>query len=285
MRRRRESGPRPEDGRFGAPDTVTSGSIRIPNEEDALSVKLSMSATEITLRTDGADLGEWPSAAVDIQPIDSTSFAFMAEGDRLIFMPDDPVAFGDSLLVGAPATDNRRRRSRKSKKKKMDVAQSESAEDQGSSERERRSGHRNAATNSSEEKPSKPSRWERKAAAAAVRVEVDPVPPSSPPGSNESTQDGEPNVVDEGPALSSRGRAPDESESDDTPRAGSKERLNRAWLRSLDTARRYDLFGLDRVPIDEESRGQEHQHTWDHRVAVESGAGNRICTICGRIRR
>jgi hypothetical protein len=263
---------------------VISGSIRIPNEEDALSVKLSMSATEITLRTDGADLGEWPSTAVDIRPIDSTSFEFIAEGDRLIFMPDDPVAFGDSPLVIGPADENRRRKSGKTKNN-SDVAGPVSAKEQASSEREHRPRRRKAAKESSEEKPSKPSRRERKATAAAARAEAVPVPPSSGSGSDEDTQDGELPVVHEEPALSPRPQAPEESEFNDTPRTGPKERLNRAWLRSLDTARRYDLFGLDRVPIDEESRGQEHQHTWDHRVAVESGAGNRICTICGKIRR
>ncbi|MEA2010534.1 MAG: hypothetical protein U9N78_07510, partial [Actinomycetota bacterium] len=75
------------------------------------------------------------------------------------------------------------------------------------------------------------------------------------------------------------------SDSDETHRKGSRERLSAAWLRSLDVARRYDLLGLDRVPIDESNRGEEHEHTWDHRVAATSGAGKHICTICGKIRR
>jgi hypothetical protein len=61
--------------------------------------------------------------------------------------------------------------------------------------------------------------------------------------------------------------------------------LNHLWIRTLDMARRYDVFGLDRVPIDENIRGQEHEHTWDHRVAASSGAGAHICMICGKIRR
>jgi hypothetical protein len=60
---------------------------------------------------------------------------------------------------------------------------------------------------------------------------------------------------------------------------------NRLWIRALDLARRYDFLGLDRVPVNESLRGQEHQHTWDHRVAPSSGPGKYICTICGEIRR
>ena len=57
------------------------------------------------------------------------------------------------------------------------------------------------------------------------------------------------------------------------------------WLRTLDVARRHDFLGLDRVPIDVELRGTEHEHTWDHRVAATSGFGKHICTLCGKIRR
>ena len=57
------------------------------------------------------------------------------------------------------------------------------------------------------------------------------------------------------------------------------------WIRTLDTARHHDFFGLDRVQINEDLRGQVHEHTWDHRVAPKAGPGKHICTICGRIRR
>ena len=56
------------------------------------------------------------------------------------------------------------------------------------------------------------------------------------------------------------------------------------WIRTLDTARRYGLFSLDRVPVDETLRGSEHRHTFDHRAAATSGPGNHICTICGKVR-
>ena len=38
------------------------------------------------------------------------------------------------------------------------------------------------------------------------------------------------------------------------------------------------------TPIDEDLRGQRHEHTWDHRVAATSGPGKHICMICGKIR-
>jgi len=194
---------------------VIPGSIRNPDEADALSVKLSISDTEITMRADGTELGNWPSTDVSIRRIDSTSFEFIAEGDRLIFLPDDPATFGHSPLIGGRAASTGSRKGRKPK-----------------------------------EKPSKPSRRDRKAAAEAARAET------------------------------VRSPQPDEVLS-----SGPKEKRNRAWIRALDTARRYDIFGLDRVPIDEGLRGQEHQHTWDHRVAASYGPGKHICTICGRIRR
>ena len=75
------------------------------------------------------------------------------------------------------------------------------------------------------------------------------------------------------------------TEADDARSAKPKKTNNGMWIRALDVARKYDTFGLDRVPIDESLRGREHQHTWDHRVAASSGLGKHICTICGAIRR
>ncbi len=55
-------------------------------------------------------------------------------------------------------------------------------------------------------------------------------------------------------------------------------------LKMLDAARHNDLFNLERVPIDESLRGSEHEHSWEHRVATDSGLASRVCTICGKIR-
>jgi len=73
-------------------------------------------------------------------------------------------------------------------------------------------------------------------------------------------------------------------EGNDEPRATSRSARRGPWIWLLDTARRRDLFGLDRVPIDERLRGGEHQHTWDDRVATGSGLASHVCTMCGKIR-
>ena len=56
------------------------------------------------------------------------------------------------------------------------------------------------------------------------------------------------------------------------------------WVRTLDRARPYSVFGLDRVPVDVALRGVDHTHTWDHRAAAPSGPSKHICTVCGKIR-
>ena len=56
------------------------------------------------------------------------------------------------------------------------------------------------------------------------------------------------------------------------------------WIRTLDRARPYSVFGLDRVPVDLALRGTDHTHTWDHRAAAPSGPSKHICTVCGKIR-
>lgn len=274
---------------------VIAGSIRNPDETDALSVKLSIRETEITMFADGAELGNWLCTAVIVRRIDSTSFEFIAEGDRLIFVPDDPATFGDIPLVDGGATSAGSRRGRKAKKKSHRTEPRLEA-DQASHEEGRPLGRRSVGQEPSTEKASKPSRRDRKAAAEAARAEappseVVPVPPSTVPRPIATTSEDERPADDDVPSeargrgrtrsgLAVLGREPD--------RASSKvfeKKSNGVWIRTLDMARHYDIFGLDRVPIDEGLRGQEHQHTWDHRVVASSGLGRHICTICGETRR
>lgn len=274
---------------------MTSGSIRNPDETDALDVKLSIRDTEITMFADGAELGTWPSTAVKIRRIDSTSFEFIAEGDRLIFVPDDPATFGDTPLVDGGAASTGGRRGRKSKKK-SDGTESRLESDQASHEEGRPPGRRPAAQEPSTEKSSKPSRRDRKAAAEAARpgappLEVVPVPSSTVPRPIAATSDDERPAADDAPSEA-RGRGKPRSrlaalhpEPDRASSKVSERKSNGVWIRTLDMARHYDIFGLDRVPIDEGLRGQEHQHTWDHRVVASSGLGRHICTICGETRR
>ena len=290
-------GSRSEDGPIGGPVVVFSGSLRSPDEADALSVKLSIRETEITLTADGTELGRWPAGSVDIRRFDATAFEFIAEGDRLIFIPEDPAAFNDRPIVGDPGagTDGRQSRTGRKSRKRSDETKPRLALDQDSPDEEQHP-RRSAAQESPKDRPKKQSRRRRKttagtAAAEVARLEVVSDPPSTVPGPTGATSDDEQPVADAASSGSRRRRksrrepALPDSDADDALPVEPKERLNRAWIRALDVARKYDTFGLDRVPIDVGLRGQEHQHTWDHRVAASSGLGKHICTICGAVRR
>ena len=263
-----------------------SGSLRSPDEPDALSVRLSIRDTEITLHADGTQLGSWPAAAVGVRRFDATAFEFTAEGDRLFFTPDDPAAFGDSPIVGRQVADSGGRKSRKSKKR-PDEAEPNLAWDQDSPEEEPHA-RQGTAQESPKDRPGKRSRRRRRATAESVgaepaRLDAVPVPPSSESGPIDAASDDAESATG---AESTAGRRRRESpEPDDTQSRESRAKSNGAWIRALDLARKFDTFGLDRVPIDTSLRGQEHQHTWDHRVAATSGLGKHICTICGAIRR
>jgi hypothetical protein len=277
-----------EDGLVGGSVLVVSGAIRSPDEADALSVELSIADAEITMRVDGTELGSWPATAVHIRRIDSTRFEFIAEGDRLIFTPDDSATFGENPIVGEHVAGTGNRAGRKSKKKKKsDDAEPRLAWYQDFPGEERR----RAAQDSPDEKPSKAPRRHRKttvesAGAAAARLEVEPVPPSTVTESIDATLEADMASSDGLRQRNSRREAPATGlEIDDALSQEPTEKGNGVWIRALDVARKYDVFGLDRVPIDEGLRGQEHQHTWDHRVVSSSGLGKHICTICGAIRR
>jgi hypothetical protein len=285
---------RSEDGPVGGSVIVVSGSIRSPDEADALSVELSIADTEITMSADGTELGSWPAAAVDVRRIDSTGFEFIAEGDRLVFTPDDPATFSDNPIVGRPDAGAGSRKGRKSKKK-PDDAEPRLAWYQDSPGEERRPQHR-AVQESTNESPRRAPRRRRKATAESAGPEtahrgIEPAPPSAVTGPIDATLEAEQAAAD---VASSNGRRRRKSrskppltgqETDDALSLEHTKKSNGVWIRALDLARKYDTFGLDRVPIDQDLRGQEHQHTWDHRVAASSGLGKHICTICGAIRR
>lgn len=221
------------------PELVVPGAIRSPDEADVLVVVLSITDSTLTLQADGSELGRWDSADVEIRPIDTTSFEFVAEGDRLIFLPDDPAAFAIVPIAGGSSTEQSRRARRRSKKKSDDGAA-----------------------------PTRPS---------------DPAPRADPPKPTPVAKSTKP------PRIRRRmksGRKHVGSGKTPAPRAQgtSNEKKDGVWIRMLDKGRKYDMFGLDRVPIDEDLRGKPHQHTWDHRVAATSGPGKHICTLCGKIR-
>jgi hypothetical protein len=348
--------------------TVVSGSIRTPDDPEALRVKLSIWDTEITMRVDGVELGNWEESEIGIRSIDSTSFEFVAEGDQLVFTPDDPSAFVATSLVKRRVPGGGRKKRRKAKEKTERAPAAAVVEDPLPAEVSRRGKRRS----DEKSRAAKPSRRERKAAererADSEAAEIDASGVVSPAPVRESTvrrgtvptpigrttvgsvasadRDGvaleesptigirtfrepkpepvdplprvergpselmEPGLVDPLPRVepglvdlpapaprqtrfrlkysAREGRTdefPSSQPASEEPEEERSTQTNRLWIRALDLARKYDFLGLDRVPVNESLRGQEHQHTWDHRVAPSSGPGKYICTICGEIRR
>lgn len=297
--------------------SVVAGSIRTADDPTALDVKLSIWDTEVTMRADGAELGHWPADAVSIKPLDAFSFEFVAEGDRLIFQPNNPDEFKDHPIVVGAATG--RRRKKRSKEKKAPAKAPELRWDEST---EAESKVRKKAV-----EEAKPTRQERKAAAreakaaiaaakSARQVKVPVGDYDTQPelgttrGSTRATAESPIAASAEAPAFESRAavetsdaptsRRPERAKRERTPKerrtrepktaengdSRFAELRHKAWLSSLDFARHYDLFGLDRVPVNESLRGQpDHPHTWEHRVAPSSGPGSFICTICGAMRR
>jgi hypothetical protein len=231
-----------EDGADNGAALVVPGSIRTPDETDALGVELTIDGSEIALHADGSQLGRWESEVVEIRQIDATSFEFIAEGDRLIFLPDDPAAFGIIPIARGDEAESGRRKGRQAKRSK------DHADEHGVPPS---SGTSAAGENPKAKKRPRPAKVKKQSKPAKVKKRPRPA------------------------------KVKKQSKPAKEPRA---ERTG-VWLRTLDMARRYDLLGLDRVPVELELRGGEHQHTWDHRVAATSGAGKHICTLCGRIRR
>jgi hypothetical protein len=97
--------------------TVT-GAVRDAARDEPLRVKLTLLDGEIALRTNEVELGSWPMSEVDISPLEAGVYAFVAEGDRLLFTPDKAAAFADSPFLAPSETPEespgRRRRSKRS---------------------------------------------------------------------------------------------------------------------------------------------------------------------------
>jgi hypothetical protein len=262
-----------------------SGSLRSPHEADALTVNVGLQAGEITMHAADTELGRWPATAVEIRRFGKTAFEFTAEGDRLIFTPDDPVTFGGSPIVvrrdAGPDNQKRRRSKKRSKEDKPQLVVD------GNLLEERRAA-REAKQESANGRAKRRSRRRRKVAKELAGSEHDDldiasVAPPDAPKPNDTTVDEAHQPAD---VASSSGRKKRSSPEDGDARSTDrKQRFHGAWILAIDLARKYDAFGLDRVPIDTSLRGGDHQHTWDHRVAATSGLGQHICTICGAIKR
>ena len=311
MPRKGAKNSRQDDAALSGSVAVAKGSITTADDPTALEVKLSIWATEITMRAEGAELGNWPTDAVVIRPIDASSFEFIAEGDRLIFTPENPDEFGSLPVVASRAGTKKRRRSRATKKKAAEQPAQLRWDESTDAEAElRRKQAQRARSKDQEKQPkqAKPSRAERRAAKAAAQARSEAAERPSVDG--EAT---EPAPIE--PAQVADTARPDNDEwigqfgAVETPVApepspevatASVERASvavepspakdslrhRTWIRTIDFAREYDLFGLDRVQVTPEQRQDpNHSHTWNHRVAPTSGPGKYVCTICGAWRR
>ena len=238
------------DTPLGLPTLVT-GSIRNPSEDEALAVTMSINATGFALHADDVALGSWATDEVEIVPLGDRAFEFVAEGDRLIFVPDDLDAF---LRKVFPEQAPRRRK----RKPAPPAADERPAEAPGASEA--------PATSSAPD------------AAVAATPTSEPSPPKAKPKPKRTRKV-------QVSKLQLRRKAAEPAPAYELPNEKPvAEYHDGRWIRTLDSARRYGLFGLDRVPVDEKLRGQEHRHTYDHRAAATSGPGKHICTICGKVR-
>jgi hypothetical protein len=205
---------------------VVTGSIEVPSQAEPLAVTLSVDTFSVTMRTKDMELGSWLLAEVTITPITARRFAFEAEGDRLVFTPDDPAILASHTIVT-----------------------------------------RGSSTTGAEKKPRKPERSTKRPSPKArfARWELPRFPRKAPSPRQDQARSSSPQTA----------RAPKvEKEVPQTSR----------WLRTVDSARHRGIFDLDRVPVNEALRGQEHQHTFDHGTAASSGLVSHICTICGKVR-
>jgi hypothetical protein len=217
------------------------GTVRIPGEVEPLRVAISITESTVVMRADQLELGSWPASDVKISRIDPWSFAFVAEGDRLVFLPDDARSFAANPHVSASTGSETPTKS--AKRVKMPRLRVRERSDES-------------------KKPVKVPR---------LRVKERSDEPVR-------TQ----HVVKRNPK-------PDEPSTTKQPRIQPREpepdtKRQPTWLRAVDAARENGLFGLDRVPVSMQLRDREHQHTYDHGASSATGLGNRICTICGKVR-
>ncbi len=223
---------RPNPSLLRAP-TTASGVIRIPGETEPLNVEITMDARSVAMRSGDLELGSWHPDEVTISRRDPWTFVFLAEGDRLVFVPDDAKAFAAHPLTrGLKVTDS------SSKPRKLRIPKVPKV----------RIVPKGRSTVSSDE-PERRVQPLRKPALEIRQIRT----------------------------ITPRGSQPES-------KSKTSDKTATAWIRTIDTAREYGLFGLDRVPVTAAQRGLEHQHTYNHGAAARSGLGKHLCTVCGKIR-
>lgn len=268
------------------------GLLRTQDGVEDLRVSLRFSATRVSLWNGTTELGAWSVSDIRFIRRSTSTYEFLAEGEHLLFMPDDPGAFADFEVVLAPE----RKPERPKRTRRLTFSTTRSAAPptppadkrgpQHARPKESWSPHlrvrlkKNPPTHHD---PAQHGQEDTSVEAAAPEAEA-----SQPPTAEQSlpTDASQPETGAHSPAP----LAPDPIVDQFThvevaeEEEGLNEKTRRAWLYAIDQARKLDLLGLDRVPVTTKMRmDAEHEHTWDHRVA--SGFATRhVCTICGRVR-
>lgn len=271
------------------PVAVFDGSLRNLYDTSGLDVTLSLTADQISVVSDDGDLGTWPIDAVAICPYDTISYEFYAEGDLLLFTPNDPVGFRTSPFVVGLPPEPEHHKQRAPRRRSASPKAGRAIADARKKKARRADKKARESTEAASGKPPSPSAPSPSPAEEAPRAQISPPRDGDVPDTAAVVP---PSDADE-PALEAEvpptpngdTRDPGGSDSEEVKQAAAKPgMLTSVWLGVLDRVRRRDILDLNRVPVDRKLRGHEHTHTWDHRVATGEGLTNHLCTICGKVR-
>jgi hypothetical protein len=263
------------------PDVASfDGQLLLQEDAGGLAVTLRVTESRVTLRSGRSELGAWSASGVSITSAGGGRYEFIAEGDQLIFVPDEAEPFGANPLISALAPLPPTKRWGIRKPKAVAPVEASPAPMFAADEPKRKAGIRRSRPKSEakEEEPAP----QHAADKPKRRVKIRRIKPKSMDAPLPEQPVAAPAPKPDHPIAP---RAAEVS-SDLRPASAGRilSRRRQAWLATIDQARQYDLFGLDRVPVTQKMRqGHTHKHTWDHRVSA-GFASRHICTICGKVR-
>ncbi len=290
------------------PDVATfAGLLLLQEDAEGLTVALRVTESRVTLRSGRSELGAWPASGVSITSTGDGRFEFLAEGDLLIFVPDDLSSFEGNLLISALAplpppkrwrirsqkvassaedspapmfaAEEPKRKARTSRNKPEAAAPEAATPSDAGEESQRRVGLRRSRPDAEAAQEASVAPQEESKPKRKIRIRRT----DSKPAAGQAPE----HAIPAQAPKSERPVAPTADIPPDLRPASAGRILSRrrqAWLATIDQARQFDLFGLDRVPVTKKMRqGRTHKHTWDHRVSA-GFASRHICTICGKVR-
>ncbi len=263
-------------------DAIT-GRVMLPGEPAAdLVVRLEVEDGHVSLRTETADLGRWPRAAVRIVRMSEGAFSLSAEGERLTFLPDDADALGRLEIVTeyAPPPTHPKKKRRRTRSKPAGATPGP-----GLTAADIRAGR----VTPPERRPPEPKPRTTQSRSVAPRAAADRAAMRARATAARSLRAARGRLA--GPR---RPRPKLPAVSPETKRkmaaasaAGmgwTRRRLRLGWLWALDHLRQTDIYGLDRIPVvtDEMRLEADHVHTFESRIAG-AGLSRRVCTDCGKV--